>query len=304
VKLTEKDFNLKYSPDRAASYFVVRYPNTPGELRRTADGSLIASLKGKISRAERGFQVHFSPDPAATYFLVRYDDDDWTTELRRSADGSVVPFARGFAGVYFSPDPAATYYVARYNRPSGGELRRSSDNTLVSTLRKQAFDRVYFSPGKVPKYFVVRYINEGHELRRTDDGSLVATLVGELPRKPFRIWDFSPDTESTYFLVQFKNTRSELWEGLGGPHPLAKLGLGKANHAFDPESRRLIVRYTDGRAYLFDLDWLRAIGGDVAAISMEDLIALLCQGPFAAGRFDEVALKPYLEGSSPRVCRE
>lgn len=41
----------------------------------------------------------------------------------------------------------------------------------------------------------------------------------------------------------------------------------------------LIVRYTDGRAYLLDLDWLTAMGGQAETMPLEALINIFLNIP-------------------------
>ena len=112
---------------------------------------------------------------------------------------------------------------------------------------------------------------------------------------------FSAD--ATCFVVVYADGRSELWQGQSNPRLLAELGLGVEEWLFDPQSQRLVLLYTDGRAYLLDVDWLRAMGGDLAALSPEDLVRLACEGPLSSGLLDEAALEPYLEGRPPQACR-
>ena len=47
---------------------MVDYVDAPGEVRRTADGALLAELSGRV------FGVEFSPDEAALFFIVDYFD--------------------------------------------------------------------------------------------------------------------------------------------------------------------------------------------------------------------------------------
>ena len=80
---------------------------------------------------------------------------------------------------------------------------------------------------------------------------------------------------------------------------LAKYDLGLPELFLDPQ--RLIVRAED-RAYLLDLAWLRAMGGDPAALASEELVRIICEGPMASGLFDESTLVPYLDGGQPQAC--
>ena len=52
-----------------------------------------------------------------------------------------------------------------------------------------------------------------------------------------------------------------------------------------------------------DLAWLRAMGGKVGEMPIQELVHIACAGPFASGLFDEAELKPYLAGREPQVCK-
>lgn len=41
---------------------------------------------------------------------------------------------------------------------------------------------------------------------------------------------------------------------------------------------------------MLDIDWLKAIGGEPKSLSVEELVRLACQGPFASGLFQESEL--------------
>ena len=104
---------------------------------------------------------------------------------------------------------------------------------------------------------------------------------------------------------------SEFWTTSSKPHRLVEFGLGLdipyyAEYALfemNSQSQRLIIRYNDGRAYLLDLALLSALGGDVAALSPEELTRIACEHLFAPGKFDEAQLAPYLAGQEARACK-
>lgn len=111
VPLTGPVDNLTFSPDKAARYFVVGYEDgTPGELRRTADNSIITPLSGPV------YQVIFSPGEAGGYFVASYYGT--RAELRRTTDGQMMAKLDGPVqphGVTFSPDDAKRYLVVHYS---------------------------------------------------------------------------------------------------------------------------------------------------------------------------------------------
>jgi WD40 repeat protein len=325
---------VSFSPAPYLAYFVIDYADAPGELRRTADGSLVP-LEEEIYW-DHVTGMSFSPDPDATYLVIEQEEvatlfrtadgsfagigfspvtfspdgslflidslpeqveaEAPPSRLRRTADGSLVAAFRFYVeSLFYSPDRAGTYAVVDYG-DEAGELLRTADGLLIATLAGEV-DQAYFSPDAAGTCLVVDYDAMPGELRRTADGPLVAALTGEVDRV-----SFGPDPTIAYFVVDYSDGRSELWDWRTGSR-LAALGLAKEGHVHDPRSRRLMVWHTDGRAYILDLDWLRAMGGDLAEISPEELERLACRGPLATGLFDDSALRPYLEGGPSQACR-
>ena len=104
-------------------------------------------------------------------------------------------------------------------------------------------------------------------------------------------------------MVNYSDDRNELWGGGALPSRLSELGIGVVYRAFDATGTRLVLRHSDGRAYLLDLDWLRAMGGEAATLPLEELVRLACEGPLASGAWDEATLVPYLEGRPALACQ-
>jgi hypothetical protein len=64
-------------PNSDNTLFVIAYATKPGELRRTADGSLVQTLSDDVS------SMSVIPGPRAAFFVVGHDDNTselWTTE--------------------------------------------------------------------------------------------------------------------------------------------------------------------------------------------------------------------------------
>jgi TIR domain len=329
AQLTGGGYSVFFSPDPAASYFVL-YGNE-NELRRSADGALINTLNSfSISN------VVFSPDPDMTYFMLYTHGTLW--ELRRSHDGALISteirdvffnpnldsanfivassqspgeqrrvkdfelvdtLSGTVEDVIFSPDSTATYFVVDYF-DAQAELWRTSDNTKIANLTGPYDFTIQFSPDPSMTHFIVDYENAPGELYSTENGRLVGSLTGSVIE-----FHFSPDPAATYFVVDYEDGRSELWDGQGGARSLVELGLGKEGYFFEQKNHRLVVWYTDGRAYLLDIDWLKALGDMVSTLSNEGLMQLACEGPLDTGLFDTVdkaKLGEYLAGNEPRAC--
>ncbi len=186
AQLTGNVTSVTFSPD--ARYFVIEYNYTTAELRRVADASVVAQLPGSLNT------VTFSPD--ARYFMLLHNNNIFPTELRRSVDGSVVPFARPVYYFTFSPD--ARYFVVQYNDGTSADgtpaqLHRSADAAVIAQLAGSTYTHnVFFSPDG--RHFVVIYDTTTAELRRVADGSVIAQLAKS-------VYTVSFSQNSDYFVI-------------------------------------------------------------------------------------------------------
>ena len=294
VMETHTDFITQqwFSPDPPGNRYVVGYRDADGELRAAASGMVVEALTGDVDR------VWFSADETAGRFVVDYIEGH--ADLRRAADGQLLEtFTDRITQVWFSPDESASRFVIDY-ADVPGELRRSSDGKTVGPLSLEYLvSDVQFSPDAAASHFVVHYGPNRVELRRTVDGQAVA-MTG-----PPMWMQFIPDPVETCVMVGYGDGRSELWAGQNDLRRLIvlELGLVKESPVFDGTSRRILVRYSNGPAYLLDLGWLAALGGNPGAFSAQELEQLACQGPFASGLFDEADLAGFLDGAQPQACR-
>ena len=136
-------------------------------------------------------------------------------------------------------------------------------------------------------------------MRSIPDGSLVASLTGKLRERGIT---FGEDSPGAYFVVDYENGASELWDVSRVPRRLASLGLNKKG-LVGLRDQRALIWYTDGRAYLMDLAWLRTMEGNSAALTPEALMRACFEGPFRRGLFDDAALTPYLDSRPPQAGR-
>jgi hypothetical protein len=217
------------------STFLLDRVNAPTELRRTAEGALIATLPDSVD-----FSRTYSLDKNRTYFLVRYSDNT-PGEVRQTANGTVVPLSGPVETVVFSPDPATAYFLVTYSDGTPAELRRTSDHTLITTLSGSVdlLNNVIFSPDVAVTYFLVSYNDGPTELRRTIDGTVVP-LSGPV----FQVW-FSPDEAMTYFMVRYRGNATELHHSADGT--VVPLSGPVSNVIFSPHKTGgyFIVQYAD-----------------------------------------------------------
>ncbi len=274
--------SVDFSPDPQASFFVVHYADdTPGELRRIADGRLVQTLSGavytvffspdpqasyfvvsyfgdrpgELRRTAGGSlvqtlssvvrSVNFSPDPQASFFVVSYPDGT-PDELRSTADGSVVPLSGAVSDVVFSPDPQASYFAVSYFSQKPGELRRTADGSIVP-LSGAVFS-VVFSPDPQASYFVVSYPGGTlGELRRTADGRLVQTFSSDVSDVVF-----SPDPQASYLVVNYYVKPGELLRTADGNLVQNLSGVVSfVDFSPDPQASYFVVHYKDDTSELW-----------------------------------------------------
>ncbi len=305
---------LTFLPAAKTRYFLVGYSgNLPSEVRRTADGSIFVTLPDAVTT------VRFSPDGFITYAIIEYYDHP--TELYRIHSGQLEPLSGPVHLVTFSP--AGTYFVVDYKDETPGELYRTADGARLAILSGPDFE-VRFSSDGAESYFTVGYRGLQPEVRRSIDGALLATVPGPVSKMNFIY------SEDDYFIVTYNDGHSFLWQtesqlqSGGGPGRVDDAGeIGGQAEPAQPSSRRLVElgpewswyyfgRATDrlisfehdGQAYLLDLAWLRAMGGQADTMPIEELVRIACEGPFASGLFDEAELRPYLGEREPQVCKK
>jgi hypothetical protein len=235
---------LHYIPPIEPTLFIASFENTPYELRRMIDGSLIAQLPssftsivvdprqnpayffvidgdpdsaqpGQLRQVSDGQLVeqlpaqirktYFSPDPTARYFLVDYGGAA-PNELRYTADGTRALTLTNelIDDVIFDPNPNAVYFGVQYHTRS--ELRRMSDGRQVAVLDERQLTKLSFSSNPSAPYFVTGYgLSQRGELRRVSD----ASFVTELPYAVYAAY-FSPNPDLPYFLIMYENAPSEI----------------------------------------------------------------------------------------------
>ncbi|UCH26424.1 MAG: toll/interleukin-1 receptor domain-containing protein [Trueperaceae bacterium] len=278
VTLTGRVDKVTFSPD--GSFFVVDYFNVPGEMRRKDDPDTPLTLKDRVDK------VTFSPD--SSFFVTDYLDVP--SELRRRDDPEApVTLKDRVDRITFSPD--GSFFVVDYLYiPS--ELRRSKDPKGPVSLTKPV-DRITFSPDG--SLLVVNYVGAPGELRHADDLDAPVMLKGEVDRVTF-------SSDGSLLVIESKDGKAGLWEAGKNPIKLTELDSNLAGAVFDHGVERLLIWYSDGRSYLRDTSWLRALGGDRFALSLEDLVTLACEGPLTLGIVKEEDVAPLFPGRETQAC--
>jgi len=298
TQLTNKAVWVNFSPD--SKVFIVHYQNPevigpggivlrvgdlaapPGELHRTADGTLITQLTGTLDirigdQSAGGFAFNlFSPDNAC--FFVKYRNNETGQsfgELRRTTDGSVIPLPGNINSVQFSRESRVLVVDYEGDRPD--ELRRT-DGSLVAQLTSSIAGYTGNSIFSDPKgtLLLVRYQdNIPPELRRMADG----TILARLPTGPFD-WA-SPSHSGNMVAVSYRSGQYEIWQWHPTVHRIATFSF-TSGAAFDSEDKRLIVTYITNATYLVDLDWLRKINTSPTRLSIDELAQMACKDLFAS----------------------
>ena len=154
--------------DAAPGYLVADYRWSGAELRLSANGAHVADLESPVE------QVSFGP----AHFFVKYSGGHGN-ELRRIADGALVPLADGAraATVVFGNTAWASLMSVHYFGGQAAELRRGDDASIVKLTGRAS--EIRFSSDVDPQRILVAYENAATELLRTDDLSLVRRFAGD-----------------------------------------------------------------------------------------------------------------------------
>jgi hypothetical protein len=136
----------------------------------------------------------------------------------------------------------AVTYRQQEGQPKYGELRRTTDGTLV-TLLPGVVDQVFFGLNPAAPCFAVIYSNRQlGELRRMADGTLIATL----PESVAQVF-FSPDPAAMYFVVNYTNGRpGELRRSADGTLITALAAeVNRIEFSPDPVATFFVVYYSE-----------------------------------------------------------
>ncbi len=235
-----------FSPDEAA--WVAVYADYSGELRRSADGQVLAAFPAGLT------QVEFSPDPAAALISVRYPAAGRgtldTLQLFRVADGAPLAAEKTIVSLNFS-EGAADYFAVRY-ADGTAEVRRTADGQVVSAV-SGAVDEVVFSRDPAVTYFAVLYRDGRTELRLTARPvSAIRPLTGSIQRIQF------PDREARYVLVTFNDGSSELRQ-LADEAVVFRLTDRVREVVYSPNGTYFGIVYFSGQAELRRLSTRRVV---------------------------------------------
>jgi len=311
-----------------AEYVVIALGDGGREVRRLADGALVASLLGdvaefrfpapgllEVKRADGSIEIHhlndqeaeivrlrdadalFYPDPG----LVSIRSAEGSLQARRLPRGGVVklPGTRRVTGAQFL-QPDARYTLVSYVDRTA-DLIHTVNGELVASLKGPgSFAGLTFLPEKNPTHFLVDYDGRAAEvansqLRRLSDGKVLATFNG----RPTRV-TLVTATASPMLIARYADGRAELWRGPEDPQLLDMLEPNLADFHLLEQSDLLVLRHSDGRAYILDLGWLVAANRN--DLSDTTLFELACRGPMAR-LLPPTDLGPFLRGSALKACR-
>ena len=85
-----------------------------------------------------------------------------------------------------------------------------------------------------------------------------------------------------------------LWD-CASRNPATRREVPTENYLLDPKTRRLIVWYPNGRAYMLSLEWLERSRRGGSSLTSDELAELARQYPLATGLFDEHDLASYVD---------
>lgn len=197
-----------FNPDSEIPNFVIDYRDRPGELRRIANGELIATLGLTDTVAD----VYFSQDPHAQNFIVTYHNSP--SELRSFFHGGLIKpltaqvVKANFGKVYFGSEPNSAYFGIRYDYSYDFEVRQLADGELVQFEDAPVnLDLAVLSAKEASTLFFSASYDDGTiELHRYFDNSVVA--IGNYSHHPSTgadlselIVNASSDPEMSYFTV-------------------------------------------------------------------------------------------------------
>jgi hypothetical protein len=320
-----------FSPESGSRTLLAQREDGALELRETAGGQLIGSVRGPLDPGFSYFMSPFSPNGKFVALVIGgermlYRTDTWEridvpadpapvepdeqsgpvqTAVIFSSDSDYAIFGDFFEqrGELIqlgddSPKLLGYFWLRFWPGVAGGPVIASridgtKNDARPGIVEVESFDEVTYSPGDAPRFGIVNRSQFAgmfgdavppSELVIREGG--VISLNGAVLPESFteEFVRFSKDTDTSAFVVRYSDERSEVWDGSGKPRLLASLGLGVSSSQFDDTGDHLVVQYSSGEAYLVDLQVLRGLPSDLAALSDDDLIALVCATVGIEGR--------------------
>jgi hypothetical protein len=314
---------------------VISYFDHDAELRRVADGDLIADLG--IDLATPDFETAsatFSSDSMATYVAIPMQiglqlrvaasgelvDLTWPgspaapTGIAFGPEGSTamirVEYLEGLQVRWFSqPDRVlfsgenvdiilgrSVFFVAPPSRTASTDVRDAVSGELIRTLPVSLWDGfTRFTPDE--HVMVVSFPPD-----LTGAGSPKSVVVdldeGTLEVLSAGISNVEFSADSRFAVLQLENDRTEVWATDGPPHRIANVGGGVTRVILLPNVGRLAVVYRSGAGYLLDLPLITALAGDTEELGLAELEAAVCNGPFSQLEIPPDRLRPYF-GAGP-----
>jgi hypothetical protein len=161
-----------------------------------------------------------------------------------SREGRLLNLGDDVKEIFGSTDRSrfAVTYRQQEGQPKYGELRRTTDSTLVALL-PGVVDQVFFGLNPAAPCFAVIYSNgQLGELRRMSDGTLIATL----PESVAQVF-FSTDPAAAYFVVNYRNQqRGELRRSADGTLiTTLAAGVDRIEFSPDPVATFFVVHYSE-----------------------------------------------------------
>jgi conflict system STAND superfamily ATPase/CHAT domain-containing protein len=200
--------------------------------------------------------------------------------IRGPGDGDVVlldglaPDGVGGAG----PRGQVAFWPGTVPGPAIGYSLNDWGPTLgLQIVAVASFQSVVFGPGEDPRIAVVEFHPADANAGRAGTPSILVLRDGTIVplRAQVASVDFSPDPETSGFVLTFADEVSEIWDRSRSAS-IGSLGLGVGDTRFDATGDRLVVRYLTGATVVIDVQRLRTLPPDLRALSDADFVALVC----------------------------
>jgi len=282
---------VTYIPD--SDYFVVAYSllsNVEGQLFSTSDINHPITLDGKV------LEVVYIP--GSDYFAVVYYDKYIQLFSVRDIDHPIILDGKVISTVNVIPIPGSDYFAVIYY-DDYDKLFSTGDIEHPITLDGEVL-AVFPIPGS--EFFIVAYRRAESQLFNINDIEHPITLHG-------KVYSFNGlsvfennhgQLGVSYFAVKFTDGKTKLWGS--SIKPLLDMGIG-VESMIRTSDDRLVVTYVDGRAYLLDLAWLSAMGGEADSMDINTLMDIVCEGPLSWGLVDQAILSEKLQGRLSLACQ-
>lgn len=287
-RLEHRIDNVYLSPN--GEFVVIDFTDSFGILKEFTNGNLLIQFDAEIAQFEftqegTSFYVTYNQAPTINRYQIQ---DNQVIELQ-SVDttydmGGAEHIIHNMDNESFIVDRNSIYVNGEFVTVNGNEQELPGPISFVKS-----------SPNN--QIAIIDYYTQRGQVVSLNEGRVINDLISEIEEE--KGGDFSEN--SRWFILHYKNGRSELWSTQLG-NAILDLGISPVSYHFLSNKELLLVLYGNGQVNVIDLAFLELIEGQAQAADFLELEEKVCSYLFNHPWFDKTLLVPYVGRQEISVC--